>query len=556
MMINIKKLIMRYKYKFLFVILLTILISLINTLLPYILKNAISIAENANMFSEISNKIIIIVITYMILSIICAIFEYIKEVSLAKNTQELTYEIRKKAYQKVISFNMDTFSNMHISTLITRMTADINNIGDFIGRILPMFISSGIFLFVVLAVMCFINLYFALVMIVFTLLLVVIMYKLGKKMEFYNKKSIENTEKLNNYFGETFSGINTINLFNIQKEREIELDNYNYEETDIAKNYFKIQSFLKPAESMTKYSIITVILYLCMQGKVAGVDIGIIYVVVSYIDKFFEPLAHTLYHYENLQQGIVSMKRIDELLSKREDFENIYEGETAEKLDGNIRFKNVNFSYLENRPILKNVNFSINKGEKVALVGETGAGKTTLVNLILGFYKIDSGNILFDGKNMSDISLESIRKNVSFIQQNPYIFDDTVKKNIIIDDCNKLSDAKIIDILKQVGLYEKINSFKSGIYEKVNDNMFSKGERQLLAFARAMAKETSIYIFDEPTSSIDIESEVQLKKAIDSLLIDSTVIIIAHRPTTIRDVNKILKVENGNVFQIDESTIF
>jgi ABC-type transporter ATP-binding and permease component len=293
-----------------------------------------------------------------------------------------------------------------------------------------------------------------------------------------------------------------------------------------------------------------------MQGKVAGVDIGIIYVVVSYIDKFFEPLAHTLYHYENLQQGIVSMKRIDELLSKREDFENIYEGETAEKLDGNIRFKNVNFSYLENRPILKNVNFSINKGEKVALVGETGAGKTTLVNLILGFYKIDSGNILFDGKNMSDISLESIRKNVSFIQQNPYIFDDTVKKNIIIDDCNKLSDAKIIDILKQVGLYEKINSFKSGIYEKVNDNMFSKGERQLLAFARAMAKETSIYIFDEPTSSIDIESEVQLKKAIDSLLIDSTVIIIAHRPTTIRDVNKILKVENGNVFQIDESTIF
>lgn len=556
MMINIKKLIMRYKYKFLLVILLTILISLINTLLPYILKNAISIAENANMFSEISNKIIIIVITYMILSIICAIFEYIKEVSLAKNTQELTYEIRKKAYQKVISFNMDTFSNMHISTLITRMTADINNIGDFIGRILPMFISSGIFLFVVLAVMCFINLYFALVMIVFSLLLVVIMYKLGKKMEFFNKKSIENTEKLNNYFGETFSGINTINLFNIQKEREIELDNYNYEETDIAKNYFKIQSFLKPAESMTKYSIITVILYLCMQGKVAGVDIGIIYVVVSYIDKFFEPLAHTLYHYENLQQGIVSMKRIDELLSKREDFENIYEGETAEKLDGNIRFKNVNFSYLENRPILKNVNFSINKGEKVALVGETGAGKTTLVNLILGFYKIDSGNILFDGKNMSDISLESIRKNVSFIQQNPYIFDDTVKKNIIINDCNNLSDAKIIDILKQVGLYEKINSFKSGIYEKVNDNMFSKGERQLLAFARAVAKETSIYIFDEPTSSIDIESEVQLKKAIDSLLIDSTVIIIAHRSTTIRNVNKILKVENGNVFQIDKSTIF
>lgn len=554
-MLNIKKLIMKYKYKFLVVIILTILISLINTLLPYIIKNAISITENVSGFNEISSKLIIIVITYMILAIICAIFEYIKEVCLARNTQELTYEIRQKTYKKVICFNMDTFSNMHISTLITRMTSDINNIGDFIGRILPMFVSSGIFLFVVLAVMCFINIYFALVMIAFTLLLVAIMYKLGKKMEFYNRKSIENTEKLNNYFGETFSGINTINLFNIQKERKNELDNYNYEEVDIAKRYFKIQSFLKPLESMTKYSIITIILYLCIQGKVAGMDIGIIYVVVSYIDKFFEPLGHTLYHYENLQQGIVSIKRIDELLNKTENFENIYEGEKAEKLDGNIKFTNVNFEYLENKPILKNINFSINKGEKVALVGETGAGKTTIVNLILGFYKINSGNILFDGKNMSDISLESIRKNVSFIQQNPFIFNDTIKRNIIVSDFNNLTDERITEILKQVGLYEKVKSLKNGIYEKVNDNMFSKGEKQLLAFARAIAKETSIYIFDEPTSNIDVESEVQLKKVIDNLSSDSTVIIIAHRLETIKFADKILKVENGNVFQIDKNTI-
>ena len=306
---------------------------------------------------------------------------------------------------------------------------------------------------------------------------------------------------------------------------------------------------------MTKYNIIAIILYLCIQGKVAGIDIGIIYVVVSYIDKFFEPLGHTLYHYENLQQGIVSIKRIDELLNKRENFENIYEGEKEEKLDGNIKFTNVNFEYLENRPILKNINFSINKGEKVALVGETGSGKTTIVNLILGFYKINSGNILFDGKNMSDISLESIRKNVSFIQQNPFIFNDTIKRHIIVSDCNNLTDERITEILKQVGLYEKVKSLKNGIYEKVNDNMFSKGEKQLLAFARAIAKETSIYIFDEPTSNIDVESEVQLKKVIENLSSDSTVIIIAHRPETIKFASRILKVENGNVLQIDKNHI-
>ncbi len=548
-MLNIKSLISKYKYKFLFVIILMIITSLINTLLPYIIKQAISFAENATSFNDISSKIICIVVVYMFLSIICAFLEYVKYVSLTKNTESLTFEIREEAYKKVISFNMDTFSNMHISTLITRMTADINNIGDFIGRILPMFISAGIFLIVVLGVMCFINIYFALVMVICSLILVMVLLKLGKKMEYYNRKSIENTEKLNNYFGEAFSGINTINLFNIQKERKEELDRYNKEETDISRNYFTIQSALKPVESMTKYLIISIIIYLCIQGKVAGIDVGIIYVVVSYIDKFFEPLAHILYHYENLQQGRVSIKRIDDLLQKKENIENIYEGENTEKLEGNIRFKSVNFSYVEGRQILNDVTFSINKGEKVALIGETGAGKTTIINLILGFYKINSGNILFDGKNMDDISLESIRKNVSFIQQNPYIFDDTIKRNIIINN-NNISDENIINILKQVGLYDRVKSFKNGIYEKINDNSFSKGEKQLLAFARAIAKETSIYVFDEPTSNVDVESEIQLKKVIDNLSKDSTVIIIAHRPATIENVDKILKVEDGKVVQV------
>ena len=548
-MLNIKSLISKYKYKFLFVIILMIITSLINTLLPYIIKQAISFAENATSFNDISSKIICIVVVYMFLSIICAFLEYVKYVSLTKNTESLTFEIREEAYKKVISFNMDTFSNMHISTLITRMTADINNIGDFIGRILPMFISAGIFLIVVLGVMCFINIYFALVMVICSLILVMVLLKLGKKMEYYNRKSIENTEKLNNYFGEAFSGINTINLFNIQKERKEELDRYNKEETDISRNYFTIQSALKPVESMTKYLIISIIIYLCIQGKVAGIDVGIIYVVVSYIDKFFEPLAHILYHYENLQQGRVSIKRIDDLLQKKENIENIYEGENTEKLEGNIRFKSVNFSYVEGRQILNDVTFSINKGEKVALIGETGAGKTTIINLILGFYKINSGNILFDGKNMDDISLESIRKNVSFIQQNPYIFDDTIKRNIIINN-NNISDENIINILKQVRLYDRVKSFENGIYEKINDNSFSKGEKQLLAFARAIAKETSIYVFDEPTSNVDVESEIQLKKVIDNLSKDSTVIIIAHRPATIENVDKILKVENGKVVQV------
>ncbi len=546
-MINLKNLILKYKYKFLLIIFLIITISLINTLLPYIIKQAIALAENGVKFYDIKFKLFFLVGIYLIITFICVILEFLKSILLAKNTQCLIYDIRETTYKRIMNFNMDTFSNMHISTLVTRMTSDISNIGEFIGRTLPMFLSSGIFLVVVLIVMCFINIYFALIMIICSIFLVIAILKIGKRMARYKKKEIEVTENLNNYFGETFSSIKTLHIFNIQNERRKIFNDYNMDELKISNKYFDSQSFLTPVRATTRYFIIFLILYLCLQGKIANVDIGIIYLVVNYIDKFFEPLGNMLYHYEDIQKGKISMSRIDELMGKDENIENIYKGEITEKLYGNIKFSNVSFSYVEEKNILENINFSINKGEKIALVGETGAGKTTIINLILGFYKINSGNIMFDGKNIDDISLESLRKNISFIQQKPYVFNDTIKRNIIVNNESNLSDEKIIDILKLVGLYNKVTNFKNGIYECVNDNSFSKGEKQLLAFARAIAKETSIYIFDEPTSNVDIENEKKIKKIINDVLKNATIIIIAHRPATIDNVDRVFRVKNKKV---------
>lgn len=546
-MINLKNLILKYKYKFLLIIFLIMTISLINTLLPYIIKQAIALAENGVKFYDIKFKLFFLVGIYLIITFICVILEFLKSILLAKNTQCLIYDIRETTYKRIMNFNMDTFSNMHISTLVTRMTSDISNIGEFIGRTLPMFLSSGIFLVVVLIVMCFINIYFALIMIICSIFLVIAILKIGKRMARYKKKEIEVTENLNNYFGETFSSIKTLHIFNIQNERRKIFNDYNMDELKISNKYFDSQSFLTPVRATTRYFIIFLILYLCLQGKIANVDIGIIYLVVNYIDKFFEPLGNMLYHYEDIQKGKISMSRIDELMGKDENIENIYKGEIAEKLYGNIKFSNVSFSYVEEKNILENINFSINKGEKIALVGETGAGKTTIINLILGFYKINSGNIMFDGKNIDDISLESLRKNISFIQQKPYVFNDTIKRNIIVNNESNLSDEKIIDILKLVGLYNKVTNFKNGIYECVNDNSFSKGEKQLLAFARAIAKETSIYIFDEPTSNVDIENEKKIKKIINDVLKNATIIIIAHRPATIDNVDRVFRVKNKKV---------
>lgn len=447
-MINMKKLVLKYKYKYLFIIILIIAISIINTLLPYIIKQAITLAENNVEYNVIRQKLLSLITIYLIVTVICAILEFTKKTLLAKNTENLIYEIRENTYKKIMNFNMDAFSNMHISTLVTRMTADISNIGEFFGSVLPMFISSGIFLIVILSVMCFVNIYFALVMVICSIFLVISIFIIGKIMAYNKKKEIEVGEKLNNYFGETFSGIKTLHIFNIQKQRRNILDEYNKDELNASNKYFNAHNILTPIKSTTRYLIIAIIIYICMQGKIANMDIGIIYLVISYIDKFFEPLSSMLWHYEDLQKGRISLQRIEELLGEERNIENIYKGEKAERLDGNIKFTNVNFAYVEGTPILENVNFSINRGEKIALVGETGAGKTTIVNLILGFYKINSGNIFFDGKNIDDISLESIRKNISFIQQNPYIFDEPVKRNIALNSENEISDERILEILK------------------------------------------------------------------------------------------------------------
>ncbi|MBQ9012928.1 MAG: ABC transporter ATP-binding protein [Bacilli bacterium] len=546
-MINLKKIFLKYKYNFILIIILIIIISMINTFLPYIIKSTISLAEKNFSFDSIKTKLFLLVILYIVSALICGIFEYLKAFLLAKNTQSLIYDIRKETYNRIMSFNMETFSNMHIGTLVTRMTSDISNVGEFIGKSLPMFVSSGIFLLTIIIVMCFINIYFAIVMIICSTLLVLSILKIGKKMAYYKNIEINNKEKITSYFSETFSSIKTLHIFNIQKERKEIFDKYNIDELESSTKYFDYQSLLTPIKTTTRYFIIFIILYLCLKGKIAIVDIGIIYLVVSYLDKFFEPLGNMLYHYEDLQKGKISMKRIDELIGNKNNAENIYQGEKAEKLYGNIKFINVNFSYVKGIKILDNINFSINKGEKIALVGKTGAGKTTIINLILGFYKINSGNIMFDNKNLDDISLESIRKNISFIQQNPYVFEDTVKKNIIVNNENNISDDQIIEILKQTGLYKKISTFKNGIYEKISSKSFSKGEVQLLSFARAIAKETSIYIFDEPTSNIDIESEKNIKQLIDNLSINSTIIIIAHKSSTIKNVDRVFKVTNKKV---------
>lgn len=250
---------------------------------------------------------------------------------------------------------------------------------------------------------------------------------------------------------------------------------------------------------------------------------------------------------EDIQSSLISLKKINKLLHEQGK-EDIEQGEKIEDLKGDIEFENVNMQYGENK-VLHDISFIIKEGNKVTIAGKTGVGKTTLTNILMRLYPISKGRILIGGKDISKVRIKDIRKNISYISQTPYILNDTLKNNIILGD-NTITDEQIKIVAKEIGFEQVLENFKSGLDEVIEKNKLSYGQLQMIAFLRAILHEANIYIFDEPTSNIDLKTENRIQKLIDRIAKESTVIIIAHRKSTIENSNKIIYLKDGKVDMI------
>lgn len=240
----------------------------------------------------------------------------------------------------------------------------------------------------------------------------------------------------------------------------------------------------------------------------------------------------------------MSLKRINKLL-KEQGKEDIEKGEIVEDLKGDIEFQNVCMQY-EQDEVLKNISFIIKHGNKVTIAGKTGVGKTTLANILMRLYPIKSGKILIGGKDIQKIRIQDIRKNISYISQTPYILNDTLKNNIILGD-ETITEEQIKIVANEIGFEKILDKFPMGLEEKIERNKLSYGELQMIAFLRAILHKANIYIFDEPTSNIDLKTEYRIQKLIDKITKESTVIIIAHRKSTIENSDKIIYLKDGKV---------
>lgn len=529
----------KYKKTIFFVVVVVIVANILNILAPYLLKVIIDeFAKNMVISSVIS-----ILICYVLLRIAIIIVQYIKDKTTNKLSNDMLEDLRNKIFDKLIVMNMKTFTKFQSSDLYTRLTVDAENTKTLFSDNIPIILNDVLYILFIMIAMMIIDIKLSIIGIASILLIAIYSFFLVRKLQGLTKKITIKRDLENQQYSENYNKSKLTRFFSLEKKNIHKVNTLLKEELKERYRYINYNSFLWPASVFLEAVGIYAVIYYVLNIETA-ISLGTVYIFLYYIKQAFTPLKEIFDQLEEIQTAQVSLERINTVLLVKEK-EDIQKGQKIQKLEGNIEFKNVTFSY-GRKEILQEVSFNIRKGEKVAFIGKTGAGKTTITNILMRLYPIKSGEVILDGHDMKDISIESIRNNITYISQTAYVFKDTIRRNILLEK-QDIPDEEILKIMEDIGAMPLLDRLENGLDEMVTVNKLSKGELQIIAFIRAIIHKANIYIFDEPTSNIDLRTEKMIQSIIDKISKTSTVIIIAHRLATIQNVDKILKVENGKV---------
>ena len=529
----------KYKKTIFFVLVMVIVANIFNILAPYLLKMIIDeFAENMLISSIIS-----ILIGYVLLRIAIMIVQYVKDKTTNKLSNDMLEDLRNKIFDKLLVMNMKTFTKFQSSDLYTRLTVDAENTKTLFSDNISIIVNDVLYILFIMIAMLIIDIKLSVIGIASILVIAIYSFFLVGKLRKISRVTTMKRDLENQQYSENYNKSKLTRFFSLQKKNIRKVNQLLDEELKNRYHYINVNSFLWPASVFIEAVGIYAVIYYVLNIE-TSISLGTVYIFLYYIKQAFTPLKEIFDQLEEIQNAQVSLERINTVLLVKEK-EDIQKGQEVEKLEGDIEFKNVTFSYGE-KDVLKEVFFKIHKGEKVAFVGKTGAGKTTITNILMRLYPIKSGEVILDGYNMKDISIESVRNNITYISQNAYVFKDTIRRNILLEK-QDISDEEILKVIEEIGAMPLLDRLENGLDEIVTVNKLSKGELQIIAFIRAIVHKANIYIFDEPTSNIDLRTEKMIQSIIDKISKTSTVIIIAHRLATIQNVDKILKVENGKV---------
>ena len=465
--------------------------------------------------------------------------------------QHVIQDMRAKVYQHILKLKMTYFDNTPIGSLVTRAVSDIETISDIFSQGLFVIIGELLKLIVVISMMFYTDWRLALIsMIAIPILLVATAwFKKNIKAAFQDvRKEVSN---INTFVQEHIVGMNLVQIFNREDAELKKFQDINKGHLSAhLKSVFYYSVFFPVVEILSALSIGMIIWYggeAIVSGK--DVTLGELVAFILYIHMMFRPIRQLADRFNVLQMGIVGSERVFKVLDT-EDFITDEGSIEKENIDGEVEYKNVKFAYKNEDWVLNGLSFKIEKGKNLALVGRTGAGKTSIINILNRFYEIQEGEISIDGVEIRDFKLSNLRKHIAVVQQEVHLFSSSIMENIVLFDEN-IKEESVIDAAKEIGIHNFIMSLPGGYNYVVGERgvTLSTGQRQLISFLRVYLRNPKILILDEATSSIDSHTEQILQNALQKISEGRTTIVIAHRLSTIVNSDKILLLENGKVLE-------
>ena len=507
---------------------------------PFVMKKILDI--------DITSKELLInlFLSYFIIHIILIFAKNMRNSIINKAMSKILKDLRERLFCHILKWDMATYQKYNSSEIYTRLTADIDNVSALFLGTIQVVLNDVVYIMTMVIFMFFADIKLAIIGSIAILLNAVVSYIFTHQVANCNKMILDKRDKENKQFSEMYNKNKLTFLYGLQKKNEDKICKTLDEELVYRKKWIFAESFIYPLAVTIQAIAIYLILIYVFDINIT-ISLGSIYLVINYIQNCRTPLNEIFTELEDIQSSIMSLQKINKLL-KEQGKEDIETGEIVEDLKGDIEFENVCMQYGKNK-VLHNISFIIKEGNKVTIAGKTGVGKTTLANILMRLYPIQSGKILIGGRNIQEVRIHDIRKNISYISQTPYILNDTLKNNIILGD-KTITEKQIRIVADEVGFEKILNKFPNGLEEKIEKNKLSYGELQMIAFLRAILHKANIYIFDEPTSNIDLKTEYRIQKLIDKITEESTVIIIAHRKSTIEKSDKIIYLKDGKVDMI------
>ena len=553
----IKDYFLNYKIQLFFIISMTLISTILTTITPKILGNAtteifkgliskISGGSGIN-FESLAHIIITVFEIYMIGTILSAIAGFI----MTYVAQQITYNLRKTISIKISRLPMKFFDKKTNGELLSIVTNDTDTLSQYLNQVIIQVVSTVTQLIGILIMMISISWKMTLVSIIILPITAIAVSFIAQKSQKYFKGQQEHLAEVNGRVEETYSGHNIVKAFN-SEEREFE--KFEVENEELRRNAWKAQFFggiMRPIMNLIGnigYVILSILGgYFALRGEIT---VGNIQSFIIYNKQFNQPIAQIAEMTAMIQTMIAAAERVFDFIDSEEEIQKIENAKSIENLKGNVEFRHVHFGYDPNKIIIKDFNAKVRNGQKIAIVGPTGAGKTTIIKLLMRFYDLNEGGIYIDGNNINEFNRSDIRKLFGMVLQDTWLFSGTVRDNIKYGKPDA-TDSEIIEAAKAAHINHFIKTLPNGYDSEINEESsnISAGQKQLLTIARVILTDPKILILDEATSSIDTRTEIQIQKAMDHLMKGRTSFIIAHRLSTIKNADLILVMKHGDIVE-------